>query len=73
MESFENPLTFPFNKHFSGKFGLNKDLENFPDFNKSVGSNKLSISFFLKPIAGNTSPRRTSNSKSASSHGKHKE
>lgn len=73
MQTFENPLNFPFNKQFSGKFGLNKDLENFPDFNKTDTPNNLTISFFLKSLTGNVSPRRNSNSTSTNLAVKHKE
>ena len=57
MQSLENPLDFSFNKKFSGKFGLNKDLESFPDFEKYEDDNILDINFFITPVNANVSPR----------------
>jgi hypothetical protein len=57
MQDFENPLDYSFKKNFSGKFGLNKDLENFPDFNKLENDNILDIIFHISPMNANVSPR----------------
>lgn len=58
MQEFENPLAFPFNKPFSGKFGLNKDMQNFLKFDKNGLHDTLNISFYITPVNSNVSPRR---------------
>jgi len=55
--NLESPLNFPFDKVFSGKFGLKRDLENFPDFNKKDGHNELSLGFYISPMNAKVSPR----------------
>ena len=57
MQDYENPLDYSFYKSYSGKFGLNKDLENFPDFNKLEEDNILDIIFHISPMNVNVSPR----------------
>ena len=73
MQSFASPLNFSFTEEFSGKFGLRKDLEHFPDFNKIGDDNQLTICFFLKPLIQNSAPRGKSNTKSAMPDWSHNE
>lgn len=42
---------------FSGKFGLKRDLESFPDFTKQGEESVLSLSFYISPMNAKVSPR----------------
>ena len=52
------PPNYSFDQRFTGKFGINKDLEGFPNFKKLGEKNALTLSFFLKPTFHNKALNR---------------
>lgn len=51
------PETYTYEKEFIGKYGLKKDFEEFPKNAKFGEIKNYSLSFFMKPLSLNKSPK----------------